>query len=142
MLFNPDTNKSAHKVLFSRKKKFKVHPTLSLNNVQVERVSYKKHLGFLLDEKLNLKQHIDSANSKVNKIISTIKKLRHNLPRKSLVTVHKAFLRPLTDYGYIIYDQPQKESFCKKLEFVQYKATFVITGAIKGTSRDKIYQEL
>ena len=45
-------------MLFSRKKKTQVHPTVSLNDVQVERVSYQKHLGILLDEKLNFKQHI------------------------------------------------------------------------------------
>ena len=51
-------------------------------------------------------------------------------------------MRPLIDYGDIIYDQPQNESFCEKMETVQYKATLAIAGAIQGTSRDKIYQEL
>ena len=31
---------------------------------------------------------------------------------------------------------------CDKLESVQYKTSLAITGAIQGTSRDKIYQEL
>ena len=31
----------------------------------------------------------------------------------------KNFLRTLFDYGDIIYDQPQNESFCEKLESVQ-----------------------
>ena len=79
---------------------------------------------------------------KIDKGISVIKKLRHGLPRKSLITIFKAFLRPLTDYGDIIYDQPQNESFCEKLESVQYKAVLAITGAIQGTSREKIYLEL
>ena len=64
------------------------------------------------------------------------------MPRKSLLTIYKAFLRPLIDYGDIIYDQPYNESFCDKLESVQYKAALAITGAIQGTSREKIYQEL
>ena len=42
----------------------------------------------------------------------------------------------------IIYDQPQNESFCEKLESVQYKAALAITGAIQGSSREKLYQEL
>ena len=115
MLFNPDSSKPAQEVLYSRKKKIQVQPTISLNNVQVERVSYQKYLGILLDVKLNFKQHIDSAISKANKGISVIKKLRHNLPRKSLVTIYKAFLRPLTDYGDIIYDQPQSERTSHKV---------------------------
>ena len=79
---------------------------------------------------------------KINKGISVIKQLRHSLPRKSLVTIYKAFLRPLIDYGDIIYDKPQNECFCEKLESVQYKAALATTGAIQGTSDDKIYQEL
>ena len=143
MLFNPDSSKPAQEILFSRKNKIQVHPTISLYyNVQVERVSYQKHLGILLDEKLNFKQHIDSAISKGNKGISVIKKLRHNLPGKSLVTIFKAFLRPLIDYGDIIYDQPQNESVCEKIEYVQYKTTLATAVAIQGNSGDKIYQEL
>ena len=58
------------------------------------------------------------------------------------MTIYEAFLRPLIDYGDIIYDQPQNESFCEKLESVQYKAALAITSVIQGISRDKIYQEL
>ena len=101
-----------------------------------------KHLGLILDEKLNFKQHVDSAISKVNKGISVIRKLRHTLPRNSLITIYKVFLRPLIDYGDIIYDQPSNDSFCEKLESIQYKAALAITGAIQETSRDWIYAEL
>ena len=78
----------------------------------------------------------------MNKGISVIKKLRYSVPRKSLLTIYKAFLRPLMDYGDIIYDQPQIESFCDKIESIQYKAALTITVAIQGTSRRKLYQEL
>ena len=64
------------------------------------------------------------------------------MPRKSLITIYKAFLRPLIDYGDIIYYQPQNDYFSEKLESIQYKAALVITGFIQGTLRDKIYQEL
>ena len=49
---------------------------------------------------------------------------------------------PQINDGDIIYDQSQNESFCEKLESVQYEAALSITGAIQGTSREKIYQEL
>ena len=137
MLFNPDPKKPAQEVLFSKKKKAESHPTISLNNILVQRSSYQKHLGLILDEKLNFKQHIDSAISKINKGIPVIKKLRYNLPRKSLIMIYKAFLRPLIDYGDIIYDQPQNEYFCEKLESVQYKFALAITGVIQGSSHEK-----
>ena len=45
------------------------------------------------------------------------------------------------DYADIIYDKPLNESLKRKIEMVQYNAALIITGAFKGTSRDKIYQE-
>ena len=135
MLFNPDPIKPVEEVLFSRKNQMQNHPAIYLNNVQVERSSYQKHRGIIFDEKRNFKQHIDSTISKVNKGIAVIKNLQHISPRKSLVTIYKAFLRPLLDYGDIIYDQPLNASFCEKLESVQYKAALAIAGPIQGTSR-------
>ena len=61
------------------------------------RVSHQKQLGILLDEKLNFKQYVDNTIMKVNKGKSVITTLRHSLPRKSLVTIYKAFLQPLID---------------------------------------------
>ena len=100
--FNTDPKKHAQELIFSRKKQSQSHPTISLNNIHVERASYQKHLGIKLDEKLNFKQHIDNAILKFDKGIPVIKKLGHGLPRKSLITIYKAFLRSLIDYGDII----------------------------------------
>ena len=95
MLFNPDPSKPAQEVLFSRKKKTQIHPTIGFNNIQAKRAFHHKHVGILLDEKLNFKQHIDTNTLKINKGIPVIKKLRNSLPRKSLMTIYKAFLRSL-----------------------------------------------
>ena len=53
MLFNPDPNKLVQEVLFSRKNKLQVYLTIYFNNMQVERTSFQKHQGILLNEKLN-----------------------------------------------------------------------------------------
>ena len=47
-------------------------------------MSSQKHLGLILDEKLNFKQHIESAIVKINEGVAVIKKLRYSLSRKSL----------------------------------------------------------
>ena len=74
--------------------------------------------------------------------MSVIKKLRYSLPPKSLVTIYKACLMSLIDYGDIIYGQPQNESFGEKLSSIQYKVALGVTGTIHGTSCEKMYQEL
>ena len=53
---------------------------------------------------------------KFNKGIGIIEKLHNRLPRQALLTNYKSFVRPQLDYGYVIYDQPNNESFSKKLD--------------------------
>ena len=64
------------------------------------------------------------------------------LPRSFLLTVYKYFIRPHLDYGDVIYDQSNLSSLTNKIESVQYNAALAITGAIWGTSKEKLYQEL
>ena len=71
------------------------HPNIFFHDIPVERASHQEHLGIYLDEKLNLKIRIETVLCKVNKGISIIKKLRHTLPTKLLLTIYKAFLRPI-----------------------------------------------
>ena len=75
----------------------------------------------MLDEKLNFKQHVDNAISKINKRIAVIKKLRYSLPRNSLITIYKVFLGPLIDYEDIICDQPITNPSVKKLNLCNIK---------------------
>ena len=60
----------------------------------------------------------------------------------ALLTIYKSFLRPHLDYGDVIYDHAFNESFQNKLVSVQYNAALAITGAIRGSSREKFYEEL
>ena len=58
------------------------------------------------------------------------------------INVYKSIIRPHIDYGDVIYDQPNNDSFIGKIESIQYNAALAINGAIKGTSRERLYQEL
>ena len=78
----------------------------------------------------------------INKSIGLIKRLYFYLPRKSLLNIYKSFIRPYLDYGDVIYDQPHNDTFCRMIESVQYNAALAITGAIKGTYRERLCQEL
>ena len=112
MSFNPDPTKQAQEVIFSRKLKKSLHPSIKFNNVPVQNASSQKHLGLILDDKLNFKSHLREKCSKFNKEIGIIKKLQNTLPRQALLTIYKSFVRPHLDYGDIIYDQPYKDNFC------------------------------
>ena len=127
---------------FSNKRDKGNYTPLHFNSTNVQVADSQKHLGLALDSKLNFNEHIESKISKCNKIIGLMKKVSQILSRKTLLTIYKCFVRPNLDYTDIIYDKPLNESFKKEIEMVQYNAALIITGAIKGTCRDKIYQEL
>ena len=79
---------------------------------------------------------------KISKTIDLLRKLHNFLPRAALITIYKAFITHQLDYGDILYDQAYNISFHQKLEFIQYNACLAITGAIRGTSNEKFYQEI
>ena len=117
MIFNPDhLSKQKQEVIFSRKTNKISHPTTTFHTVPVARTSCQKHIRLHLDEKLNFNQHISIKISKASKGIGIIKRLSHILPKKSLLTIYKYFIRPHLDYCDVIYDQPNKESFVPKLK--------------------------
>ena len=51
-------------------------------------------------------------------------------------------MRPHLGSGDIIYDKAYSEIFHQKLESIQYNACLALSGAIRGSSRDKLYHEL
>ena len=51
-------------------------------------------------------------------------------------------MRPHLDYGDMIYDKAYKETFHQKLDSIQYSTCLALSGAIRGSSREKIYHEL
>ena len=81
--------------------------------------------------------------SKTNRTIGLLRKLQSLLLREALITIYKAFVRPHLDYGDVLFDQAFKAfSFHEKIESIQYNACLAVTGTIRGTSKEKLYQKL
>ena len=142
MSFNPDPIKQAQEVIFSRKTSKRNHPGLTFNNNIVNLTTKHKHLGMIFDSKLSFDEHLKSALKKISKTVGLLRKFQGILPRTSLITIYKSFARPHLDYGDIICDQTFNESFHQRIESIQYNAAIAMTGAIRGTSSEKLYQEL
>ena len=144
MSFNPDPNKQIQEVLFSCKiqKSSQNHLILILNNNIVKQSLTQKHLRMFLDTKLAFQEHFKSVFSKVKKTIGLLRKLHNILLRSPLLKIDKSFITPHLDYGGIIHDQAFNASFHQKVDSMQYNATLAITGAIRKTSKEKLYNEL
>ena len=151
MAFNPDPNKQANEVLFSCKTKKVNHPPIFFNGSPVVQVTETKHLGLILQCKLNFEKHLLDKIKKAKKIIGIMKHLNHLLPFKTLNQMYKSLVRPHLDYCDIIYHIPQTIhphggitlcSQMERVEQIQYQAALAVTGAWQGTDRVKLYEEL
>ena len=95
-----------------------------------------------LSEGINSNPNLFADNTAMFSNTNMPMEISNELPRLFLLTIHKHFVRPHLYYGDVIYDQPNNKSFIDKIESVQYDAALAITGAIRGTSRIKLYKEL
>ena len=111
MSFRPEPSKQALKVIFPPKVKKPSYPVLIFNNNQVIQTPYQKHLGLFLYEISNCVEHLRYITNKVNKSIGLLRKLQKCLPRRSLVTIYKSFIRPYLDYEDVIFVQAYNKSF-------------------------------
>ena len=134
MSFNPDPNKQAQEVVFSRKVQITCHPSIYFNNKSFKQVPSQKNLGLILGSKLNFQEHLKNILNKVNKSIGLLRKLQNILPHEALLTIYKSFVRPHLEYDDVIYDQNYNNYFHQKLESIQYNAALTVTGARRGSS--------
>ena len=69
MSFNPDPSKQAQEIIFSHKIQNTCHPSIYFNNKAVKQVLSQKHLGMIIDTKLNFQEHLKNILNKFNKTI-------------------------------------------------------------------------
>ena len=142
MSLNPDPQKQAVELTFSKKKMEIYHAVIFFNDIPVKKVNEHKYLGIILDSKLSFSAHIKSAISRARKGIGLLKYLSKYLPRHTLNESYKFYVRPHLDYGDVIYLIPAKvcefsqniivPNVMEKLESVQYSAALTVTWTWRG----------
>ena len=152
MSFNPDTSKQASEVTFSKRRCPPNHPMIFFNDTTVLKAQEQNHLGIILDSKVSFVGHIKAAISKSRQVIGVLRFFSNYLPRHTLNEMCKLYVRPHLDYGDVVYHIPHNicefsnsvilTNQMEKLESVQYSTVLAVTGAWKGTSREKLYNEL
>ena len=111
--FNWDLTKQTQENIFGWKLQNTNHPCSIFSHNTVSFRESQKHLGIVLDSRLDFKEHLGIIFKKVSKIIGLACKLQNLLPRKS-ISVYKSFLKSHLGYGDIIYDQAYNASFVRK----------------------------
>ena len=116
MLFNTD---KTEEVIFSTKRIKPDHPPLELGDDVISQTLEHKHLGMVLDSKLDFKSHLREAIVKARRGIGMMKHLSRYVSRDVLIQLYKLYIRPHFDYGdiiYLKYDPRMRLDFTNKLE--------------------------
>ena len=92
MSFNPDITKQAQEIIFLERKIIQVTQAFTLI-IHEYNESVQKHLALFIDEKLSFLEHIVEKIKKATLKVNLMRKLNLLLPRSSLLTVCKCFLR-------------------------------------------------
>lgn len=69
----------------------------------IQRVSSTKFLGFLIDEYLGFKHHIEDLTKKLTKFSALFFKIRQYLPLSALFTLFKTLHKPCLNYCNVIW---------------------------------------
>ena len=83
MRCNPDPIKQAQELYFARKINKDDFQNLSFNESNVETCSCQKHLGLIMDDKLNFDVHVQNKITTCHKIIGIVRRLSviiHGMP--------------------------------------------------------------
>ena len=80
------------------------NPPIFMQEIQIAEVSSHKHLGLVLSNDCTWHQHIDYITKKAWNRINIMRKLKFKLDRSSLEIIFTTFIRPLLEYGDIVWD--------------------------------------
>ena len=86
--------------------------------------------------KLDFNLLLKNFQDMVNKTIGLFHNLQSILPRTSLITIFKSFIRSHLHDGDIIYDRAYNTSFHQNIELVQHNVELAITSVVRETSRE------
>ena len=128
-------------ITFSPKRLKPTHPTLYFANEAIEIVNNHKHLGVVLSSNLSWRVHFLNIYEKASKKLNLLKGLKFKISTETLSKLYKSFIRPVMEYADVLWDGCS-ESESDLIEFVRYQSAIAVTGAMKGTSRARLLEEL
>jgi hypothetical protein len=103
-------------------------PILRINNIIIENVAVVKFLGVHIDKHMKWDQHITKKANQVSKCIGTISRLKHLVPKRTLMTLYNSLILPHLTYGVVAWGNANK-SMMKRMSTLQKRAIRIVMGA-------------
>ena len=134
--FNPDKSK----LMTITNKQLLETQQLEFYGTQLNESTEHKHLGVILRNDCKWNSHINSIIEKTRIQIACLRSHKYKLGRRTLEIMYKSFILPHFDYADFLWDNCS-ETLSDELEKLNLDAIRTITGAVRGTSHHKLYEE-
>ena len=128
-------------MILSAKRSRLPHPPLFLNGNVINEVSSHTHLGLTLSSNMSWQNHVLYIYHKASKRLHMLKGLKYKVSRDTLAILYKSMIRSVVEYADCVWDGCSDE-LSQLLESIQYESAIVVSGALKGTSKQKVLAEL
>ena len=135
--FNPAKSES---LVISRKISKPVHPNLNVSNTPIPNVQTHKHLGIHLSSDSSWGYHITNTVQKAWNRINVMRQLKNRLDRKSLQVIYFSFVRPILEYGNVVWNN-MPQYLKDDLDKIQNEAARIISGCSKLVSLSDLREE-
>ena len=136
--FNPSKTES---LLISKKRNKPQHPPVYFSNTIINEVTEHKHLGIIFSDNGQWNKHIQYIAETTRKRLAILRSQQFKLDRISLERVYISFIRPVLEYGDILWNNCS-DDMKQLLESLHLEAGRIIIGATKYCNTDKILKEL
>jgi hypothetical protein len=109
-----NTEKSNFVIFCNKQKRLNYVPNIQIFDEQtkktltLERKDAVKYLGILIDSTLTWKSHIDYISLKISRIIGIITRLRHFVPKHTLLRIYSGLINQYLTYGISVWGQANK----------------------------------
>jgi len=81
-----------------------IYPPLLLNNTPLKQVQQECYLGMVLTSNMSWKEHIHKVTTKASQKIGLLYNFKNKLSRTAKSRYYISFIRPVLEYGNVIYD--------------------------------------
>ena len=136
--FSPQKTKS---LIISNKVDRDLNPPITFDNEIVTEVNHHTYLGLKFSFNLKWNEHINDTYSKAKSRLNMMVPLKYRADRKTLEIIYKTFVRPIMEYGIVVWGGTYDSSLAK-LEELNIAALRLITGATAKSNTRKLFNEL
>jgi len=114
---------------------------IQIRNTVIERKHTVKFLGIHIDAKLNWHEHIKFVKNKISSAMYAMRKVKHIISTRHLLTLYYSLIYPYLDYGITLWGSTHT-TYTNKINIMQKKAIRVITGANYNDHTEPLFKKM